>query len=181
MYRHFAAVAECADLPIVLYNIPSRTGRNVEPETVERLAALGPIVAVKEASGSLDQVSELLVRTDLTILSGDDSLDPAHAGGGGRGGRLGRGEPGASRCHGPDRGVTRRAGSPRPGGRTPGSSPCAGTCWVWPPIRSRSRRPWPSWAAAAGEVRLPLCPLDERSLAVLRGSLIRYGLLTQAA
>ena len=74
MYRHFAAIAECADLPIVLYNIPSRTGRNVEPETVERLAALGPIVAVKEASGSLDQVSELLERTNLTILSGDDSL-----------------------------------------------------------------------------------------------------------
>ena len=51
-----------------------RTGRNVEPETVERLAAIGPIVAVKEAAGSLDQVSELIARTNLTILSGDDSL-----------------------------------------------------------------------------------------------------------
>ena len=59
---------------MVLYNIPARTGRNVEPETIERLAAIGPIVAVKEAAGSLDQVSELVVRTDLTILSGDDSL-----------------------------------------------------------------------------------------------------------
>ncbi len=59
---------------MVLYNIPARTGRNVEPETVERLAKVGPVVAVKEASGSLDQVSELLARTDLTILSGDDSL-----------------------------------------------------------------------------------------------------------
>ena len=74
MYRHFAAIAERVDLPLVLYNIPSRTGRNVEPETMERLAAIGPIVAVKEAAGSLDQVSELIVRTDLTILSGDDSL-----------------------------------------------------------------------------------------------------------
>ena len=74
MYRHFAAIAECVDLPLVLYNIPARTGRNVEPETIERLAAIGPIVAVKEAAGSLDQVSELVVRTDLTILSGDDSL-----------------------------------------------------------------------------------------------------------
>ena len=62
------------DLPQVLYNVPSRTGRNVEAETVERLAGLGPIVAVKEASGSLDQVSDLIARTDLTILSGDDSL-----------------------------------------------------------------------------------------------------------
>ena len=74
MYRHFAAIAECVDLPLVLYNIPARTGRNVEPETIERLAAIGPIVAVKEAAGSLDQVSELIVRTNLTILSGDDSL-----------------------------------------------------------------------------------------------------------
>src|SRR3954467_7493166 len=62
MYRHFAAVAESAQLPIVLYNIPARTGRNLEPETVERLARVGPIVAIKEAAGSLDQVSELLVR-----------------------------------------------------------------------------------------------------------------------
>jgi 4-hydroxy-tetrahydrodipicolinate synthase len=74
MYRHFAAVAESVDLPMVLYNIPGRTGRNLEPETVERLARIGPVVAIKEAAGSLDQVSELLVRTELTVLSGDDSL-----------------------------------------------------------------------------------------------------------
>jgi 4-hydroxy-tetrahydrodipicolinate synthase len=74
MFRHFAAVAESVDLPIIVYNIPGRTGRNLEPETVERLARLGPIVAIKEAAGSLDQVSELLIRTDLTVLSGDDSL-----------------------------------------------------------------------------------------------------------
>ncbi len=74
LYAHFARIAESVDLPLVLYNVPSRTGRNVEPETIERLAKIGPIVAVKEASGSLDQVSDLLVRTDLTILSGDDSL-----------------------------------------------------------------------------------------------------------
>src|SRR5271156_3175959 len=66
MFRHFAAIAEAVDIPLVLYNIPARTGRNVEPETIERLAEIGPIVAVKEAAGSLDQVSELVVRTDLT-------------------------------------------------------------------------------------------------------------------
>ena len=49
-------------------------GRNLEPETVERLAKLGPVVAVKEAAGSLDQVSDIVSRTDLTVLSGDDSL-----------------------------------------------------------------------------------------------------------
>jgi 4-hydroxy-tetrahydrodipicolinate synthase len=74
LYAHYARVAESVDLPLVLYNVPSRTGRNVEPETVERIAAVGPVVAVKEASGSLDQVSDILARTDLTVLSGDDSL-----------------------------------------------------------------------------------------------------------
>lgn len=74
MYRHFATVAEAVELPIVLYNIPARTGRNMEPETIERLATLDPIVAVKEAAGSLDQVSDILSRTNLTVLSGDDSL-----------------------------------------------------------------------------------------------------------
>ena len=74
LYAHFARIAEQCDLPQVLYNVPSRTGRNVDAETIERLAAIGPIVAVKEASGSLDQVSDLIARTDLTILSGDDSL-----------------------------------------------------------------------------------------------------------
>ena len=74
LYAHYARIAESVDLPQVLYNVPSRTGRNVEVETIERLARLGPIVAVKEASGSLDAVSDLAVRTDLTLLSGDDSL-----------------------------------------------------------------------------------------------------------
>lgn len=74
LYAHFARVAESTDLPQILYNIPGRTGRNMEPATVERLARLGPIVAIKEASGSLDQVSDILARTDLTVLAGDDSL-----------------------------------------------------------------------------------------------------------
>lgn len=74
IYAHFAAIAEAVDLPIVLYNVPSRTGRNMDPPTIERLARHAPIVAVKEASASLDQVSDILARTDLTVLSGDDSL-----------------------------------------------------------------------------------------------------------
>ncbi len=74
LYAHFGRIAESVDLPQVLYNVPGRTGRNVEPETIERLAKFTPIIAVKEASGSLDQVSEVLTRTNLTVLSGDDSL-----------------------------------------------------------------------------------------------------------
>ncbi|MFO0847091.1 MAG: 4-hydroxy-tetrahydrodipicolinate synthase [Gemmataceae bacterium] len=74
-YRHFAAVAEATDLPICLYNIPGRTGSNILPETMARLAEKYPTVAaVKEATGSLDQASQIAALTDLTLLSGDDSL-----------------------------------------------------------------------------------------------------------
>ena len=73
-YRHFAAVAEAVDLPIVLYNIPGRTGSNMLPETVARLARLPTIVGIKEATGMMDQASAIAALCDLTILSGDDSL-----------------------------------------------------------------------------------------------------------
>jgi 4-hydroxy-tetrahydrodipicolinate synthase len=74
-YRHFAAVADAVDLPIVLYNIPGRTGSNILPETMARMAEKCPnIVAVKEATGSLDQASQIAALCDMTILSGDDSL-----------------------------------------------------------------------------------------------------------
>jgi 4-hydroxy-tetrahydrodipicolinate synthase len=73
-YRHFAEVAEKADLPIVLYNIPGRTGSNMLPETIARLAQLPTIVAIKEATGSMDQASQIAALCNLTILSGDDSL-----------------------------------------------------------------------------------------------------------
>ena len=71
---HFSAVAQAVDLPLILYNVPGRTGTNMTPETVARLAEVPNIVALKEASGSLDQVSAIRALTDLTILSGDDSL-----------------------------------------------------------------------------------------------------------
>lgn len=77
LYQHFAAIAEaCPDLPIVLYNIPGRTGQNLQPETVARLASVANIVAIKEASGSLDQASQIrrLTPPDFKIYSGDDSL-----------------------------------------------------------------------------------------------------------
>jgi 4-hydroxy-tetrahydrodipicolinate synthase len=73
-YRHFAAVAEAVDVPIVLYNIPGRTGSNILPETIAHLARLKNIVAIKEATGSMDQASHIASLCNLTILSGDDSL-----------------------------------------------------------------------------------------------------------
>ncbi|MCL6641387.1 MAG: 4-hydroxy-tetrahydrodipicolinate synthase, partial [Candidatus Rokubacteria bacterium] len=76
LYAHFRAVAESTPLPVMLYNIPGRTGVNCTPETIARLAQVPNIVAVKEAAGSLDQVSEIRVRTPdaFLIYSGDDSL-----------------------------------------------------------------------------------------------------------
>ncbi|OHB59491.1 MAG: 4-hydroxy-tetrahydrodipicolinate synthase [Planctomycetes bacterium RBG_13_46_10] len=73
-YQHFKAIAEEVDLPMVLYNIPGRCGAGMTPETIARLAEIENIVAVKEASGSMDQASEIAMRCDMTILSGDDSL-----------------------------------------------------------------------------------------------------------
>jgi 4-hydroxy-tetrahydrodipicolinate synthase len=73
-YKHFAAVAEAVDLPIVLYNIPGRTCSNMLPETIAKLAKLPQIVAVKEATGSMDQASSIAALCDITLLSGDDSL-----------------------------------------------------------------------------------------------------------
>ena len=179
LYRHFAAIAAAVDLPLVLYNIPARTGRNVEPETVQRLAAIGPIVAVKEAAGSLDQVSELLDRTDLTILSGDDSLTLPMLSIGAEGvvsvvanlvprdvmaliAAFNRGEVAEAR---------RRHARLFPLCRD---------------LLGLAPNPIPLKAALAllgrgnGELRLPLYPLEGPAQEVLRGSLIRHGLLTGA-
>lgn len=74
---HFQAIAEsCPDLPLLLYNIPSRTGQNLNPETVARLAEINNIVGIKEASGNLDQASEIrrLTPKEFQIYAGDDSL-----------------------------------------------------------------------------------------------------------
>ena len=73
-YQHYKAVAEAVGIPICVYNIPGRTGKNIEPETIARMAELPNITLVKEATGSLDQASQVLSTTNLTVLSGDDSL-----------------------------------------------------------------------------------------------------------
>ncbi|MHC4743935.1 MAG: 4-hydroxy-tetrahydrodipicolinate synthase [Planctomycetota bacterium] len=84
-YHHFKAIAEEVDLPLVLYNIPGRCGAGMTPETIARLSELENIVAIKEATGSLDQSSEIAMRCDITIISGDDSLTLPLASVGGKG------------------------------------------------------------------------------------------------
>lgn len=176
IFAHFAKIAESVDIPQILYNIPSRTGRNVEPETIERLAGLGPIVAVKEAAGSLDQVSDLVARTDLTILSGDDSLTLPMLAVGGSGvvsvvANLVPKDVHAllAAFESADLAEARRL-----------------HLKLFPLCRDLlglAVNPTPLKGALAllgrgnGELRLPLLPVDERGLASLRRSLERYGLL----
>ncbi|MEI8212665.1 MAG: 4-hydroxy-tetrahydrodipicolinate synthase [Planctomycetota bacterium] len=73
-YEHFKAIAEDVGIPHCVYNIPGRSAKNIEPETIAKLAELKNITMVKEATGSLDQCSQILNTTNLTVLSGDDSL-----------------------------------------------------------------------------------------------------------
>nr|WP_290223037.1 4-hydroxy-tetrahydrodipicolinate synthase [Trichocoleus desertorum] len=77
LYQHFKAIAQASpDLPLMLYNVPGRTGQNLQPETVSRLAEIPNIVAIKEASGNVDQASQIRRSTppEFTIYAGDDSL-----------------------------------------------------------------------------------------------------------
>ena len=75
-YRHFRAIAEAIDKPIILYNVPGRTSANLEPSTVARLAAVPNIVGVKEASGNMSQIAEVcnVVPENFLVFSGDDAI-----------------------------------------------------------------------------------------------------------
>lgn len=176
LYAHFARIAESVDLPIVVYNVPSRTGRNVDPETIERLARCGPVVAVKEASGSLDQVSDVLARTNLTVLCGDDSLTlPMLAVGA--------------------EGVVSVVANLAPGeviglidafGRGDLAEARRFHAKLFPLCRDLlglAPNPIPVKTALAllgrgnGEMRLPLCPPDAKAREALKRSLARFGLL----
>ncbi|MCD6221467.1 4-hydroxy-tetrahydrodipicolinate synthase [bacterium] len=76
LYLHYKKIAESVDIPIILYNVPSRTGISISPEVVAELSKIKNIIGIKEASGSIDQVCKIisLVEDDFLVLSGDDSL-----------------------------------------------------------------------------------------------------------
>jgi 4-hydroxy-tetrahydrodipicolinate synthase len=76
LYQHYMALAESTKLPIIVYNVPGRTGSNVEPSTLARLAGIQNIVGVKEASGNMTQIADVCRRvpSDFLVLSGDDIL-----------------------------------------------------------------------------------------------------------
>ena len=73
-FLHYKTLAEAVSIPICIYNIPGRAAKNIEPETIIRLAEIPNITMVKEATGSMDQASQIINATELTVLSGDDSL-----------------------------------------------------------------------------------------------------------
>jgi 4-hydroxy-tetrahydrodipicolinate synthase len=74
LYKHYEQIAKSVDIPIVLYNVPGRTGISLNPVTAVKLSKIPNIVAIKEASGCLDNVTHIISDSDLTVLSGDDSL-----------------------------------------------------------------------------------------------------------
>ncbi|HEX4608463.1 MAG TPA: 4-hydroxy-tetrahydrodipicolinate synthase, partial [Urbifossiella sp.] len=177
-FRHFAAVADACDLPQVIYNIPGRTGSEIAAETIARLAAAYPVVVgVKEATGKLDMASQVIALTDLTVLSGDDSLTLPILSVGGRG-------------------VVSVVGNVVPRDLMAlvkafdAGDMAAAQTWhrkLFPLCRDMlgvATNPIPLKAAmkllgrGTGELRLPMCALDAAGEARVRQTLVGYGLLS---
>jgi 4-hydroxy-tetrahydrodipicolinate synthase len=177
LYRHFKSVAEAVDLPLVLYNIPGRTGVNMLPQTVGRLMAFRNIVGIKESSGSLPQIGEVirLCGERLSVISGDDALTLPILSIGGRG-------------------VISVAANIVP--RDCSQMVQSALKGNWDDARTLHHRlsplfdvlfvetnPIPVKAAlallgrCASDVRLPLSPISDANLEKLRAGLKRYGLL----
>ncbi len=175
-YQHYKALAEAVSIPICVYNIPARTGKNIEPETIIRMAELKNIAMVKEATGSMDQASAVIAATDLTVLSGDDSLTLPLLAIGGRGiiSVVGNVVPRDMKalCDAFDRGDLSEAQR-----------------WhrkLFPLCRdmlSLATNPIPVKAAMKllgrdnGAMRLPMTPLHAEQETALRATLTTYGLL----
>lgn len=175
-FQHFKVLAEAVDIPICVYNIPGRTGKNIEPETIIRMAELPNITMVKESTGSMDQASQIIGATDLTVLSGDDSITlPLMSIGG--------------------RGVVSVVGNIVPQDMLAmirafesGHAAEAARCHhkLFPLCRDMlglSTNPIPIKAAMqmlgrdTGELRMPLVRLSPAEETKLRATLVRYGLL----
>ena len=180
IYRHYQQLAESVEIPIIVYNIPGRTGRNIEPQTFVRMAELDNIVGVKEASGSLDQASEIIAETDLTVLSGDDSLTLPLLSIGGRGvvSVVGNLVPADMKAmlDAYERGQIEQA-SQWHRKLLPLCRDLLGLATNPIPLKTAMRL----LGRGTGELRLPMCPMDQASEAKLRRTLAAYGLSVEAA
>ena len=178
IYEHYKAIAEAIDIPVCVYNIPSRTGRNIEPETIQRLAEIPGIDLLKEATGSMDQASQVIGTTNLTVLSGDDSMTLPLLSIGGRG-------------------VVSVVGNLVPADMKAllaafdAGDLTAARCWhhklfsLCRDLLGLASNPIPIKAAMqmvgrdTGEVRLPLVPLDDASRQRLEAVVTAYGPIPQ--
>ena len=177
-YQHFRTIAETIDLPVVLYDIPGRCGAGMTPDTIVRLAEdVENVVALKDATGKLDHVSEIATRCDITIVSGDDSLTLPIASVGGKGvisvvanivpadvkamtdlileGDLASARQWHNKLFALSKGLL---------------------CLATNPIPIKAAMAMLNMASE--ELRLPMVPMDESKKAVLRQALKDYGLLS---
>jgi 4-hydroxy-tetrahydrodipicolinate synthase len=175
-YLHFKALAEAVNIPLCVYNIPGRTGKNIEPETLARLAEIPNITMVKEAAGSMDQVSQILALSNLTVLSGDDSMTLPMLAVGARGvvSVVGNIVP---------RDVLALLAAFESGNIAEARRWHAKLFPLCRDMLGLSTNPIPIKAAMkilgrdTGELRLPMTPLDAAGEAKLRRTLSNYGLL----
>lgn len=175
-YQHYKALAEAVDIPICVYNIPGRSAKNIEPETIIRMAELPNITMVKEATGSMDQASQIINHTDLTLLSGDDSLTLPLLALGGRGviSVVGNIVPGD---------MIALVKAFDAGNLAEAQRHHRKLFALCRDMLSLSTNPIPIKAAMkmlgrdTGELRLPMTPLSQAEEAKLRATLTAYGLL----
>jgi 4-hydroxy-tetrahydrodipicolinate synthase len=175
LFRHFEAVANAASIPLVLYNVPGRTSVNLVPETVARLAKIAKIVAIKEASGNLEQVTQIRALCDLAILSGDDTLTLPIMALGGVGvisvaGNISPREV-AQFCRACESGDFGRARELH----VKWSKLFRALFWETNPIPVKTAMKW--MGRTTGELRLPLCEMSSESQGRLKVVLQECGLL----
>ena len=180
LYLHYKTLADAVDIPIVIYNIPGRTGRDMEVSTFVRLAELDNIVGVKEASGSLDKASDIISQTDLTVLSGDDSLTLPLLAIGGRGvvSVVGNIVPADMKAlvAAYEQGHVDEAAEWHKK-LFPLCRDLLGVATNPIPIKTAMKL----LGRGTGEMRLPMCPMDDAGEAKLRRTLAAYGLLDRVA
>ena len=174
-YQHYRAIAESVSIPLCVYNIPGRTGKNIEPETIARIAEFQNVTMVKEATGSLDQASQILDLTDLTVLSGDDSLTLP---------LLSIGAEGVVSVVGNlvPQDMIAMVQAYADGDAAAAQSMHRKLFPLCRDLLSLATNPIPLKAAMAelgrdsGELRLPMVPLNEEQLSALRQTIQQYGL-----
>ena len=175
-YQHFKAVAESVGIPLCVYNIPGRTGKAIDSETIIRMAEIKNIGMVKEATGSMDNASKIIAATDLTVLSGDDSLTLPF---------MSLGAEGAVSVIGNfiPREATALCTAMLEGRLDEARALHRRLFPLCRDMLSLATNPIPVKAALCllgrdtGELRLPLTPLDEASMKKLTKSLADFGLL----